>query len=94
MQKVQMGDVASSIDGMQPSRVLSYISEIAHQAVAKQYRILNDRLLPALAQQDIRYLKRDELTAEQAAWVKQYFAEQVAPVLTPISIDPAHPFPG
>ncbi len=93
MQKVQMGDVASSIDGMQPSRVLSYISEIAHQAVAKQYRILNDELLPALAQQDIRYLKRDELTAEQAAWVKQYFAEQVAPVLTPISIDPAHPFP-
>ena len=93
MQKVQMGDVVSSIDGMRPSKVLSYISEIAHHAVDKQYRILNDEILPALAEQDIRYLKRDELTQEQAAWVKKYFAEQVAPVLTPISIDPAHPFP-
>ena len=93
MQKVQMGDVVSSIDGMRPSKVLSYISEIAHHAVDEQYRILNDEILPALAEQDIRYLKRDELTQEQAAWVKKYFAEQVAPVLTPISIDPAHPFP-
>lgn len=93
MQKVQMGDVVSSIDGMRPSKVLSYISVIAHHAVDKQYRILNDEILPALAEQDIRYLKRDELTQEQAAWVKKYFAEQVAPVLTPISIDPAHPFP-
>lgn len=93
MQKVQMGDVVSSIDGMRPGKVLSYISEIAHHAVDEQYRILNDEILPALAEQDIRYLKRDELTPEQAAWVKKYFAEQVAPVLTPISIDPAHPFP-
>ncbi len=93
MQKLQMGDVASSIDGMLPSKVLSYISEIAHHAVAQQYRILNDELLPALAEQDIRYLKRDELTPEQAKWVKEYFEEQVVPVLTPISIDPAHPFP-
>ncbi len=93
MQKVQMGDVVSSIDGMRPSKVLSYISEIAHHAVDEQYRILNDEILPALAEQDISYLKRDELTPEQAAWVKKYFAEQVAPVLTPISIDPAHPFP-
>ncbi|MFW2177275.1 MULTISPECIES: polyphosphate kinase 1 [unclassified Moraxella] len=93
MQKMQMGDVATSIDGMRPSKVLSYISEIAHQAVAEQYRILNEEVLPALAEQDIRYLKRDELTKEQAQWVKRYFDEQVAPVLTPISIDPAHPFP-
>lgn len=93
MQKMQLGDVATSIDGMRPSKVLSYISDIAHKAVAEQYRILNDELLPALAEQDIRYLKREELTAEQAKWVKTYFDEQVVPVLTPISIDPAHPFP-
>lgn len=93
MQKVQIGDVARSIDGLRPSTVLSYIADMAHHAVAEQYRILNDELLPALAEQDIRYLKRDELTSEQAAWVKQYFENQVVPVLTPISIDPAHPFP-
>jgi polyphosphate kinase len=93
MQKVQLGDVATSIDGMPPSKVLAHISDIAHKAVTEQYRILNDELLPALAEQDIRYLKRDQLTPEQAKWVKEYFNDQVVPVLTPISIDPAHPFP-
>lgn len=93
LQKVQMGDRVSSIDGMHPSQVLKYISAIAHKAVEEQYRILNDIILPALAEQQIRYLKRDELSDAQAKWVKWYFDNQVAPVLTPISIDPAHPFP-
>ena len=93
LQKVQMGDRVSSIDGMHPSQVLKYISAIAHKAVEEQYRILNDIILPALAEQQIRYLKRDELSDAQARWVKWYFDNQVAPVLTPISIDPAHPFP-
>nr|HQV21492.1 polyphosphate kinase 1 [Agitococcus sp.] len=72
---------------------LKQISDICHQAVEKQYRILNEDLFPALAAENIRFLKRDELNPEQAAWVKQYFREQVLPVLTPISLDPAHPFP-
>lgn len=93
LQKVQMGDRVSSIDGMHPSQVLKYISAIAHKAVEEQYRILNDIILPELAEQQIRYLKRDELSDAQAKWVKWYFDNQVAPVLTPISIDPAHPFP-
>lgn len=93
IQKIKMGDMASSIDGMAPSHVLSQISKVAHQAVDEQYRILNEEILPALAEEDIRYLKREELTPAQSAWVKEYFDNQVAPVLTPISIDLAHPFP-
>lgn len=93
MQKIKMGDMASSIDGMMPSHLLSQISKVAHQAVEEQYRILNEEILPALAKEDIRYLKREELTKAQSAWVKEYFDSQVAPVLTPISIDLAHPFP-
>lgn len=93
MQNMKMGDVATSLDGMTPSRVLSEISKIAHQAVDEQYRILNEEILPALDKEDIRYLKREELTPAQSAWVKEYFDSQVAPVLTPISIDLAHPFP-
>ncbi|MBP9647310.1 MAG: polyphosphate kinase 1, partial [Psychrobacter sp.] len=91
--KLNMGDVSTSAHGMRPSEVLREISAVTHKAISEQYRILNEDILPALAQEDIRYLKRDELTPEQSAWMKQYFTEQVSPVLTPISIDPAHPFP-
>ena len=93
MQKLNMGDVSTSAHGMRPIEVLREISAVTHKAISEQYRILNEDILPALAQEDIRYLKRDELTPEQSAWMKQYFTEQVSPVLTPISIDPAHPFP-
>lgn len=93
MQKLNLGNVAATPHGMRPSEVLDEISVIAHRAIAEQYRLLNEDILPALALEDIRYLKRDELTPEESAWMKQYFIEQVMPVLTPISIDPAHPFP-
>ena len=93
MQKLNLGDAPHSPHGMRPSETLSEISLVAHKAIDEQYRILNEDILPALAEQDIRYLKRDELNAKQSAWMKRYFIEQVSPVLTPISIDPAHPFP-
>ncbi len=93
MQKLSLGDVPSSPHGMRPSEILNEISRTAHEAIDEQYRILNEDILPALADEDIRYLKRDELSPEQSAWMKRYFIEQVSPVLTPISIDPAHPFP-
>lgn len=94
MEKVRQGqDVATRLDGMRPSQVLLEISRMAHEAVDEQYRILNEEILPELATYDIRYLKRDELTPAQQAWMRAYFFNQVLPVLTPISIDPAHPFP-
>ncbi|MGP4713381.1 MULTISPECIES: polyphosphate kinase 1 [unclassified Psychrobacter] len=93
MQKLNLGNVVTSPHGMRPSEVLGEISAVAHNAIDEQYRILNEDILPALALEDIRYLKRDELNPEQSAWMKRYFTEQVSPVLTPISIDPAHPFP-
>ena len=93
MQKLNLGDVSTSVHGMRPSEILNEISAVTHDAIDEQYRILNEDILPALALEDIRYLKRDELNAEQSAWMKRSFIEQVSPVLTPISIDPAHPFP-
>ncbi|WP_201555997.1 polyphosphate kinase 1 [Psychrobacter sp. 72-O-c] len=93
MQKLNIGNISTSAHGMRPSEILNEISAVTHDAIDEQYRILNEDILPALAEQDIRYLKRDELNAEQSAWMKRYFTEQVSPVLTPISIDPAHPFP-
>ncbi len=93
MHKMDNGDVANNADGMRPSEVVQQISVVAHEAIKEQYRILNEEILPELAEHDIRYLRRDELSKEQTKWMKQYFHEQVLPVLTPISIDPAHPFP-
>lgn len=93
MQKLALGDTATTPDGLRPSEVLATIAKIAHQAIERQYKILNQDILPALAQEDIRYLRREELTLAQHDWMKAYFREQVLPVLTPISLDPAHPFP-
>ncbi|MDO4222941.1 MAG: polyphosphate kinase 1 [Acinetobacter sp.] len=82
-----------SPDGMTPKQVLDEISKTAHSAIERQYRILNEEILPKLREEDIYFLRRNELNAAQSEWVKKYFQEQVAPVLTPISLDPAHPFP-
>lgn len=89
----EAGDLPLSPDGARPSEVLAQLSAQIHEAVAYQYQILNQKILPNLAKHGIRYLKRDELSPEQSAWMRGYFYEQVLPVLTPISIDPAHPFP-
>lgn len=93
LQKKQEQNPSTRPDGLSPSECLAQISDITHKAIAKQYAILNDDILPKLAKEGIRYLKRDELNRHQSAWVKDYFFDQVLPVLTPISIDPAHPFP-
>ena len=80
-------------DGLLPQEVLARLSVLCHQAVERQYRILNDDLLPALAAENIRFLRRHEWSDAQRTWVRKYFKEQVLPVLTPIGLDPAHPFP-
>ena len=93
MEQLDLGNESRSPDGLTPKQVLDQISKTAHAAIEHQYRILNQEILPKLREEDICFLRRGELTPAQSAWVKKYFQEQVAPVLTPISLDPAHPFP-
>ena len=80
-------------DGMLPDELLKAISAITHEAVDRQYRILNDVLLPALREEGVDFLRREDWTEAQVEWVKKYFREQIYPVLTPIALDPSHPFP-
>jgi polyphosphate kinase len=93
MEQLDLGNESLRPDGLTPKQVLEQISKTAHEAIERQYRILNQEILPKLRDEDICFLRRGELTPAQSAWVKKYFQEQVAPVLTPISLDPAHPFP-
>lgn len=80
-------------DGLAPRRVLAEISALAHQQIERQYAILNERILPELAAHGIRIVRRAQWTARQKQWVRRHFRQEVAPLLTPIGLDPTHPFP-
>ena len=73
--------------------LLGVITDEARLLVAEQYRLLNRAILPALSVAGIRLLRHDDRNAEQRAWVSAYFNRDVKPLLTPIGLDPAHPFP-
>lgn len=83
----------ADIDGHRPSQLLDEISAIVHHQVERQYQILNDILIPELAEKGIRFLQRSRWTEEQKQWVKQYFESEIKPVISPIGLDPSHPFP-
>ncbi|MBC9252762.1 RNA degradosome polyphosphate kinase [Pseudomonas alcaligenes] len=80
-------------DGLLPSQVLARISEIAHEQVDRQYALLNDVLLPALAKHQVNFIRRRYWTVKLKTWVRRYFRDEIAPIITPIGLDPTHPFP-
>lgn len=91
--QMETGTGTPGPDGMLPQEVLAEISRITHEAVQRQYHILQGIILPALAEEGVHFLRREDWNTAQAEWVKKYFRDQVYPVLTPIALDPAHPFP-
>lgn len=92
-QRTLLGIARPAPDGMAPQEVLRRISRTAHAMVERQYHLLNTHVLPALAENGVRIVARSRWTKKQKRWVKTYFDTQVAPVLTPVGLDPAHPFP-
>ncbi len=69
------------------------LADQAHALVKIQYELFNNAIMPALASANIHVLSHNERNTAQRRWVKQYFEQQVRPLLTPIALDPAHPFP-
>ncbi|SDI25612.1 polyphosphate kinase 1 [Pseudomonas panipatensis] len=80
-------------DGMLPHQALARISDQVHEQVARQYSILNDVLLPELAKHGVRFIRRRYWTPKIKAWVRRFFRDEIAPIITPIGLDPTHPFP-
>ena len=80
-------------DGKGPQEVFEAVSRGARAIVSEQYRLLNDVVLPALADAGIVFPRRELWTAAQKLWIRDYFFRELLPVLTPIGLDPAHPFP-
>jgi polyphosphate kinase len=81
------------VDGLTVAEVIAEVQLRAKALVARQYALLNQTILPALEKAGISILYRPQWTAELDAWAKRHFEEQILPVLTPIGLDPAHPFP-
>lgn len=92
-QQVAYGSVQRGPDNLTSAEQLRRISEKAHALVKEQYEVLNDILIPKLAGEGIRFLKRSEWTAKEAGWIKRFFNRELLPVVSPIGLDPAHPFP-
>ncbi|MDR3739178.1 MAG: polyphosphate kinase 1 [Terracidiphilus sp.] len=93
MQRIEDGYREAGYDGLRPDESLASLTAEIHRFVADQYRCWNDRLLPELEKQKIRLLEWKELSEEQRGFAQGYFQREVDPLLTPIAIDPAHPFP-
>ncbi|HYO28309.1 MAG TPA: polyphosphate kinase 1 [Azonexus sp.] len=82
-----------STDGKTPQESYRLVTAEAHALVAEQYRHLNEVILPLMAEQGIRFLRRTKWTDAQREWIRDYFFREMVPVLTPIGLDPSHPFP-
>ena len=79
--------------GMTPAETMLAASAEAHAIIKEQYALFNQELLPALAAENIHFCRRRTWTAEQRTWLERYFDNELLPILTPIGLDPSHPFP-
>ncbi len=93
MQRIEDGYREQGYDGLRPDESLASLTAEIHTFVDAQYHCWNESLLPELRKQGIRLLEWEELDEEARAFAQAYFQREVDPLLTPIAIDPAHPFP-
>lgn len=92
-QQVRYGSVQTGADNMSPAEVLKRIRETALELVNEQYRVLNEIIIPELSKERIRIQRRAHWKPKLARWIRRYFTSELLPVLSPIGLDPAHPFP-
>ena len=80
-------------DGLTPQQALVAVTDHVNRFVDRQYKVFNNILIPALRHQDIHFLPRSDWNDAISQWVEQFFANDISPVLSPLGLDPAHPFP-
>ena len=92
-ESIRLGLHDAGPDARSAAEVFDAVSREAHALVAEQYKLLNEVVLPSLAREGIVFPRREEWTAPQRQWIRDYYFRELLPVLTPIGLDPAHPFP-
>ena len=93
LQRIEEGFIDSGPDALTAQQERELIALETHEFVQEQYECWNEKLLPALARENIRVLGLKDLSAEQEAFIDAYCEREVDPLLTPVTVDPAHPFP-
>ena len=84
---------SGAMDNITPEQMLDLIRDETHSLVEEQYRVLNDVLIPGLSDEGVQFLKRTEWNEDLAGWIRRHFTNQILPVLSPLGLDTAHPFP-
>lgn len=92
-ERIDAGDRSLSIDGRAPRETYDAAIDAANLLQKEQYRLLNTEILPALALEGVVLPRREEWTEAQQTWISRCFEREILPLLTPIGLDPAHPFP-
>ena len=83
----------AAADGMSPATILNHIHDRAAKLVDAQYQCWNEVIRPSLSEAGVRVLGRDSWNARQTRWLRAYFRDEIMPVLSPLGLDPSHPFP-
>ena len=84
---------AAGLDGLTPKQQLEQIAIDSHKLVDEQYQVLNEILIPQLNAENIRFIRRNDWNESQQKWLAKYFNDELLPILTPVGLDSAHPFP-
>ena len=92
-QRLELGAAAPGPDKLTPQQLMDEIRQRSLVLIARQYELLNEVVLPGLAEERIRFLQRADWTREQKRWLNDFFDEEIVPVLTPLTLDPSRPFP-
>jgi polyphosphate kinase len=92
-EQAEFGAAVTGPDGLNARDALARIRRRSQELVALQYQVWNKTLRPALKKAGVRLIARDEWNAKQRAWLREYFLAEIMPVLSPLGLDPAHPFP-
>lgn len=93
LQRIEDGFIDSGPDALSAQEERELMARETHDFVQQQYETWNQKLLPALARSGIRVLELKDLTPEQEKFIDTYCEKEVDPLLTPVTVDPAHPFP-
>ena len=92
-QHIELNIAHVTADQIGPRELLKRIHSDASALVVEQYRVFNEEIQPELEAENIHFIAREEWTLEQSAWLREYFLKEIEPVLSPLGLDPGHPFP-